>query len=405
LRVVHVSFSSLGGAGSVAEDLCAEQVSMGIDSRSFFLTSNGLLSLWNRHPGLVARGILDYTVIRKDRKLPLFTLFRGGGIGCLESIPTGPDVVVHIHWLPGILELAALPLLQRNVGGVVWTLHDMWPVTGGCHHSLSCTSYVDSCEGCPQVRSVFRTQVSKALGSKREIYREVSGLRVVAPSNWIQKIAIDSGVFGTHRVDLIRNPVDKAFFLRRKDAGGGVQPGGSSNPFVFGISASSLGDPIKGVNRALRLLEEVGSITLDRTVVVLLIGAKAPRTSCRNVQVMSTGYLQTARDVAETLSGVDVFVSLSEADTAPIAVAEAMSMGIPILCNNVGGLTEFCDNGKNGIAVNSDAEFIDAAIHMMTNGLKTAHMSKNCSKFASQNFDRRSVAEKYLDVYKQAIKI
>ena len=46
-----------------------------------------------------------------------------------------PDVV-HLHWVNAgfvsVSEIAALRL------PVVWTAHDMWPFTGGCHYDRGC---------------------------------------------------------------------------------------------------------------------------------------------------------------------------------------------------------------------------------------------------------------------------
>jgi len=49
-----------------------------------------------------------------------------------------PDIV-HLHWVSGGF-IRPKTIAQITVP-VVWTLHDMWPFTGGCHYSKSCTKY------------------------------------------------------------------------------------------------------------------------------------------------------------------------------------------------------------------------------------------------------------------------
>ena len=64
-----------------------------------------------------------------------------------------PDVV-HLHWIcRGFMNIDTLARIKKPI---VWTLHDMWPFTGGCHYCGDCEKYKNSCGACPQ------------LGSKRE---------------------------------------------------------------------------------------------------------------------------------------------------------------------------------------------------------------------------------------------
>ena len=51
--------------------------------------------------------------------------------------------VVHLHWVnQGFLSLGGLRRLLACGKGVVWTMHDMWPVTGICHHSEACRHWM-----------------------------------------------------------------------------------------------------------------------------------------------------------------------------------------------------------------------------------------------------------------------
>jgi hypothetical protein len=43
-----------------------------------------------------------------------------------------------------------LPKIRKPI---VWTFRDMWPMTGGCHYTLSCNNYKKTCGNCPQLNS------------------------------------------------------------------------------------------------------------------------------------------------------------------------------------------------------------------------------------------------------------
>ena len=60
-----------------------------------------------------------------------------------------PDVI-HLHNLHAALPFDFVTRLPQGVP-VVWTLHDMWPLTGYCCYSYDCRKYVAGCTGeCPQ---------------------------------------------------------------------------------------------------------------------------------------------------------------------------------------------------------------------------------------------------------------
>ena len=66
--------------------------------------------------------------------------------------------VVHLHWLGD----NTLPIeqLARIHAPIVWTLHDMWAFTGGCHHAGDCRRYQASCGSCPQLLSAGARDIS-----------------------------------------------------------------------------------------------------------------------------------------------------------------------------------------------------------------------------------------------------
>lgn len=56
-------------------------------------------------------------------------------------------------------------------------------------------------------------------------------------------------------------------------------------------------------------------------------------------------------DVLDIVRTFDVFVLSSKHEGIPIAVLEAMSVGVPVICTHVGGLPEVIEDGRNGILV------------------------------------------------------
>ncbi len=57
--------------------------------------------------------------------------------------------LVHFHWVgAGMLRIEELSKIKAPI---VWTLHDMWGFTGGCHYSGECDAFKTGCGCCPQL--------------------------------------------------------------------------------------------------------------------------------------------------------------------------------------------------------------------------------------------------------------
>ena len=53
--------------------------------------------------------------------------------------------ILHLHWINNrFIPLEKLPKDKP----IVWTLHDSWPFTGGCHIPQSCKMWEKGCEKC-----------------------------------------------------------------------------------------------------------------------------------------------------------------------------------------------------------------------------------------------------------------
>ena len=69
-----------------------------------------------------------------------------------------PDII-NLHWIgSGFSRLESLRKLNRPI---VWTMHDMWAFTGGCHYTEGCDRYLKSCGKCPQLGSQKNADLSR----------------------------------------------------------------------------------------------------------------------------------------------------------------------------------------------------------------------------------------------------
>ncbi len=54
-----------------------------------------------------------------------------------------PDIV-HLHWVcSGMIRIEDIARIKAPI---VWSLHDMWAFTGGCHYDEECGAYEENVE-------------------------------------------------------------------------------------------------------------------------------------------------------------------------------------------------------------------------------------------------------------------
>ena len=98
--------------------------------------------------------------------------------------------------------------LARFDKPVVWTLHDMWAFTGGCHYSESCDRYLNTCGACPQLHSTQDGDISRWIWQRKAEAWQNLNLTLVTPSHWLAECAKSSSLFEKYPVKVIANGLD-----------------------------------------------------------------------------------------------------------------------------------------------------------------------------------------------------
>jgi len=118
--------------------------------------------------------------------------------------------IVHLHWIcRGYVRIEQIKKISVPV---VWTFHDCWAFTGGCHFPFDCDRYEKTCGRCPQLGSKRERDLSRWVWKRKKKAWQNVNLTVVTPSRWMAQCATNSPLFQHVRVDVIPNGLDISRF-------------------------------------------------------------------------------------------------------------------------------------------------------------------------------------------------
>ncbi|MCP5132599.1 MAG: glycosyltransferase [Gammaproteobacteria bacterium] len=322
-----------GGASRVAEDLTSALLSIGHNVVHFAsYASNGFNNI--RYPLYGSNRWLQYT-IRKSHNL-------SRRIGVAEILPLemmplwqahiSDFDLLHFHDITSAISPLTLAWLSRNKP-VVWTIHDCSVFTGGCLYPMECIAYKSHCHNCPQIGtwpldSIFDgTHLMQTVKMRLHATKRI---RYVAPSEWMSKIAFESGKLPV-APDVITNGVDTETYKPVADRHAlRSSLGLPDDGMMFIVSAGHLRDPRKGIHLALKAIR---SLTAEFNPWVLLVGAmnEEDKYLFDGLRWIATGYINDPVISANYYAAADAFLFCSLADNQPLAVLESLSSGTPVI--------------------------------------------------------------------------
>lgn len=258
-----------------------------------------------------------------------------------------PDII-NLHWANDAhLQIETLAKVKVPI---VWSLHDMWAFTGGCHYTQGCDRYLQSCGTCPQLSSHTNLDLSRWVWQRKQKAWKNSNLTIVALSSWLADCARQSSLFKNTRVEVIHNGIDTDTYkpIDKQVARQLLGLPQDKHLVLFGaLKATS--DKRKGfhlLQPALSTLSQNG--WYDKLEVVVL-GASKPENAPE--YGFKTHYLGTFSDdltLAMVYSAADLFVAPSIQENLANTVMEALACGTPCAAFKIGGMPDMIEHQQNG---------------------------------------------------------
>ncbi len=405
LRVLHLStFDLRGGAAQAAYRLHRGLLNLGLDShmgvqfpQSDEWRVHGPVGKVDKAAALL-RDVLD-PLPRRFYRRPNTTDWS------LNWVPhrlasnvkaLAPDIV-HLHWVnAGFVPIRALKTLPYPL---VWTMHDMWPFTGGCHHAAECTGFQHGCGNCPQLGSRHHNDLSRMLLSmKRRNWCNVA-IQLVAPSHWLAKKAENSLLFSDCDIEVIPNGLDLSVYQPRdKTQARDLLGLPRTSRLLLFVAARGLLTSYKGGELLEAVLNSV--ITEHKDVELVVLGSSKPETDVlSSLPVSYLGRFSDEVSRALVYAAADILVSTSLEDNLPNTVMEALSCGIPVAAFATGGIPEMIAHKECGYLVEKgDITALAQGITWLLEHPQPDQLAQK-ARVEAEAFDIRTTVAAYRQLY------
>ena len=314
-----------------------------------------------------------------------------------------PDVV-HLHWVSyGFMQIETLASIRRPT---IWTLHDMWPFTGGCHYSEGCDHYLTGCGCCPLLASTKRRDLSRWNWNRKSSKWPSLPMTIVSPSRWLADCARKSPLFKISNIEVIPNGIDLTRFSPRdkrlcRDIL--FLPQGKKFILCGGINCKN--DSRKGFDLLLPALLQLKGTISD--VELVIIGESKPATVPDvGFPVNYLGKLSDEISLALAYCAADIFVAPSREENLSNMVLEAISCGLPCVAFDIGGMRDMIEHNFNGFLAPplDTANLASGIVRILIDESLRREMSCNSRQKAEHEFDIEIVASRYCQLYEEAVR-
>lgn len=303
------------------------------------------------------------------------------------------DIVVLAWVNQGMISLKEIGRIQAPV---VWVMHDMWCMTGICHHACACDKYMYICGKCPILGARHSHDLSTSTQRRKARLYGKKKIHFVAVSSWLGQKGRESALLGQEAVSVIPNVFPLQEFsptprLSRAELG---LPQGK----LVAMGAARLDDPVKGLPIAIDALNRLSGIS------VVFFGALKDVHALDGLRIPYKwlGQVHEPEVLADVYAHADVVLSSSHYETLPGTLIEGMACGCVPVTFGQGGQRDIVEHLRTGyIAQHPSAQDLaDGIAWAMQSDITTEALRQS----VQEKFGAEAVARRYIELFNNLLK-
>jgi glycosyltransferase involved in cell wall biosynthesis len=319
-------------------------------------------------------------------------------IDLMKQLP--PCDVITLQWIAGFVDYQAFFSSLPQGIPVVWQLHDMNVMTGGCHYDEDCGKYRHGCGACPQLGSTDLKDLSRQIWKRKQAVFEALGasrLHIVAPSRWMLELVNTSPLLSKFSATLIPYGIDVEEFAPRDRCFAREVLGLPQAAQVVMFVSDDLTNLRKGFSFLLEAL--LGMVQVHNLFLVSVGRGKLPETG--SIPCVHVGSVEHNRWLSMIYSAADLFVIPSVQDNLPNTVLESMACGTPVVGFDVGGIHDLVQSGRTGqlVPVRDSVALRDAMTQLLHAPSTCRKMGAECRKLVMEEYSFELLAMRHTALY------
>ncbi len=338
------------------------------------------------HPAWIGRNIIGHELVKKTD-------------------------VINLHWIAGgFLSIKGISRLAKVGKPIVWTLHDMWALTGGCHYSAECERYTNCCGACPQLNSDKDNDITRKIWRKKRRAYKGLNLTIVTPSRWLAECAKRSSLLSDLKVEVIPYGLNTDIFkpIEKLAARNILNLPKNKKIILFGaINATT--NRLKGfkyLKRAISELEKMKTFNEDELCLVIFGASYSKDMEKIPFEIRFLGRLYDDFSLKLSYSAADTFITPSLQDNFPNTVMESLSCGTPVVSFSIGGMPEMVEHQMDGyLSEYKDSQSLAEGIKwILEDENRALKLREAARKKAVEKYSLEIQAGQYKSLYRSLVK-
>lgn len=408
MKVLIVNFSDIqGGAAIASYRLYSALRAENVDCQMLVCKKNtqdeNILSVFNGTDKVFnyILKLLNQFPVKFFKKNILFDIALISSNKVINKIRKIKPDIVHLHWVNG--GMLSIDDLKKIKKPLVWSMHDMWLFTGGCHYDEGCGRYINHCGLCKVLSSSLKYDLSSlTYYRKKKIFKHIDNITIIALSRWLMSCAESSSLLKEKNIMNLSNLIDVEKF---KPMDRMVARELWGLPFdkklILFSSISSTGARRKGL---IELVNSLSEIANEKYELVIIGDSNVDIVKKFGINVHFLGKLYDDVSLITIYNAVDLFVIPSLQENLSNAIMESLSCGTPVVGFNIGGNSDMVSHKESGYLANpGDSIDLAKGIKWVLNSSNYEKLCENCRKKVNEEFSSSKVVYKYISLYNELL--
>lgn len=308
--------------------------------------------------------------------------------------------IIHIHWINrGYLSISSIDKLLKLNKPIVWTLHDSWSMTGGCHMMNECVQYEDSCKNCDMLR--IKSFANHFQSKKQKVFN-ADNLYFIAPSSWTKNKAKKSQILKNKNIAILPNCVDTKVFKKiDKEVAREVFSLPKNKKIVlFYIS----NDPRKGGKYICNTINHFQN-NKDNNILFVGFGTSdLSSTIFKGLDIINIGRINDKYAMSILYNIADVLLAPALEEPFGQTYIESMAVGTPCVGFACSGPLDIIEHKEDGYLADlrNETDVIDGVKFCLDN---SQFLENKAIEKVREKFSFYAVAEMFNEYYKTLIPV